>query len=149
MASNLKIPIIPLNFIKRTIQNSKEKKDFKESLTDFSKKNSFDLDYTIYIFIKESLRLNIFFNIQEDIRNDLLFEAIIFGSLNEPKLKIKPKNHKDIKEGKKDAFFTQLQKELIKFLYRNMDINSFNFDITLDYYLNLFFELSSYKKGKI
>lgn len=147
--NNYNTPIIPSIFIKKIIQNAKTKKTIEKELIEFANKNKFHPEHTIYSFVKESLRINVFFNIPEDIRHSLLFDAIIYASLNETKSKIKPQNYKDIKEGKKDAYFINLQQELINSVYRNLDTKSFNFNIILDYYLNMFFELSCLKKGKV
>lgn len=147
--NNYNTPIIPSVFIKKIIQNAKTKKTIEKELIEFANKNKFHPEHTIYSFVKESLRINVFFNIPEDIRHSLLFDAIIYASLNETKSKIKPQNYKDIKEGKKDAYFINLQQELINSVYRNLDTKSFNFNIILDYYLNMFFELSCLKKGKV
>lgn len=147
--NNYNTPIIPSVFIKKIIQNAKTKKTIEKELIEFANKNKFHPEHTIYSFVKESLRIDVFFNIPEDIRHSLLFDAIIYASLNEAKSKIKPQNYKDIKEGKKDAYFINLQQELINSVYRNLDTKSFNFNIILDYYLNMFFELSCLKKGKV
>lgn len=147
--NNYNTPIIPSIFIKKIIQNAKTKKTIEKELIEFANKNKFHPEHTIYSFVKESLRIDVFFNIPEDIRHSLLFDAIIYASLNEAKSKIKPQNYKDIKEGKKDAYFINLQQELINSVYRNLDTKSFNFNIILDYYLNMFFELSCLKKGKV
>lgn len=147
--NNYNTPIIPSVFIKKIIQNAKTKKTIEKELIEFANKNKFHPEHTIYSFVKESLRIDVFFNIPEDIRHSLLFDAIIYASLNETKSKIKPQNYKDIKEGKKDAYFINLQQELINSVYRNLDTKSFNFNIILDYYLNMFFELSCLKKGKV
>lgn len=142
------IPIIPILFIKKTLENNYSSKDISIKLKDFSNRNNYNLIEVNYFFIKEILKHKIFFNLKEEIREPLLFEAIHWASVNETRSKIRPKSYKDIKEGKHNAFFTQLQKEMIKCIYNSYEITSPNFDIILEKYLSFFFDLSCIKRNR-
>lgn len=139
---------IPLNFIKKSVQNYQNKKDLLEILKDYSIKNKIDLEILKFFFIKEVLRNNLFFKLDVDSRDSILFDAIFIASLNENKNKIRPKTYKDIKDDRQDTMLISLQKELIKSLFRNLDNTSFEFNITLNKYLLFFNDLSCVKRRK-
>lgn len=143
-----KIPMIPLNFIKKTIQTSDSEKNLFSKLNDFAKNQDFDLDIIKYFFTKELLKQNFFFTINEEIREALLYDAIYWASLMESRIKTRPKNFKEIKDGRKNPLFVQLQKEVIKSIYKNFDSTSMSFDIKLEYHLSFFFELYSIKRNR-
>lgn len=142
------IPIIPIIFIKKTLENNSSKKEIETILKEFSSKHNFTLVEVNYFFIKEILKHKLFFNLKEELREPLLYDAIYWASINETRSKTRPKSYKDIKDGKHNAFFTQLQKEMIKCIYNSYEVSSPNFDIILEKYLSFFFDLSCIKRNR-
>lgn len=147
-------PTIPTLFIKKAIQSifSTNTETIEVELTnkikEFAKFNKFNEEEVTYFFIKESIKHGFFFQIQEDARDIILYRAIKWASINETRNKTKPKTKDEIREDKRDAFFTQLQKELIVGLYKYEDTSSMKFEITLTKYICFFFDLSCIKRTK-
>lgn len=148
MAYEKEIIIIPLQFMKKTIQSNQNKKSLIDALKDYAGKNKLDLEFLKFSFIKESLRNNLFFKMDLDTRDSLLFDAIFLASLNENKNKVRPKTYADINDDRPDTLLISLQKELIKYLFRNLDNSSFEFNIILNKYLLFFNDLSCVKRKK-
>lgn len=143
-----KIPIIPLNFIKKTVQLAETEEALFSKLNDFSKNQDFELDVVKYFFTREILKHDFYFSLNEDVREALLYDSIYWASLMESKLKTRPKTFKEIKDGRKNPLFVQLQKEVIKSLYRVFDPASMSFDIKLEHHLSFFFELYAVKRNR-
>lgn len=149
MESNIEtLPVIPAIFIKNTLSESKEYTDLTEKILFFADYHSFDYEYTRYIFMLNILKNNLFFEMNENLRENLLYESTFWASLNECRKKIKPTSHDDFSEDKKNAFFTKLQTEVFKAVIKTKDINSPSFDIMLNKYILFFFDLSCIKRDR-
>ncbi len=143
-----KVPTISTLFMKGLIRDQKSYKGLIEQIKFYADYHSFDFEYTRYIFLLTCLKNHEFFNIEEDIRENLLYDSTFWASLNETKRKTRPANHEDFSDEKKDAFFTKLQKEVIKSIYHSFDHTLPTFDIILNKYILFFFDLSCIKRDR-
>jgi hypothetical protein len=150
MESNFfeKIPMIAPLYLKSVLREYKTYSELVEELKFYSDKHSFNYEYTLYIFLLNCLKNDDFFKLNEGLRENLLYDSSFWASLNETRRKTRPTSYEDIAEDKKDAFFTKLQKEVIKGIYRAYDPNHPMFDIILSKYLLLFFDLSCIKRDR-
>lgn len=152
--NKLYYPTIPTLFIKKIVQSifiddaAKIEMELTKKIKEFAKFNKFNEDECTYYFIKESIKHGFFFQINEEARDIILYKAIEWASINETRSKTKPKTKDEIRDDRKDAFFTQLQKELIVGLYKYEDVSSMKFEITLTKYICFFFDLSCIKRKK-
>jgi hypothetical protein len=139
---------LPDLFTKRLALNTKTEKEIREELISFSELHKKDLNETIYVFVKNILKQDLFFRMEEEVRNSFLFDAIYWSSAIETKKKIRPKNIESVPTEKVKDFYTKLQKEMILSLLRKHKDKEFMLNIELSKYLILFYELSCIKRNR-
>ncbi len=132
---------IPDLFVKRLLKDSKSFNDVKKELTVFAKRHEFNIDETIYFFTKKIINDDLFLDLEDSIKSELLFSSIYWASLQETKKKTRPKNGVSIPKEKDKNFYTKLQKEIIMAIYRRYQIQESLLEIKLTEYLIFFYEL--------
>lgn len=137
-------PLIPLSFIKKIYKNSFF--DLLSELKRYSQIHEYDLVETVYVFTRETIIKDLFFLMNEDIRDEILFISISWAATVEKTKKTKPKNAKEIRYIKDNPFFTQLEQELIKCIHRNYNLSEQKGSLELNKYLLFFYELLNTRK---
>lgn len=123
-----------------------------------SRNESFEIEEVIYFFVKSSLDNNHFFHLQEKVAEKAYYEAAFWASKKESKQKTRPTEFKDVDNKNSSRVFTKLLKSTINGLYRKHSMNcedltprsikSIPFDLELESYLNLLYEISCIKRAR-
>lgn len=140
---------LPDLFVKRLLRDSKSYNDAKKELGIFSKRHDFNAEETIYFFTKKIIKDGLFFELNEDIKSELLFNSIYWASLQETKKKTRPKNGASIPKEKDKNFYTKLQKDLVMAIYKEYSQHEALLEIKLTESLIFFYELSCIKRNRL
>jgi len=138
---------IPDLFVKRISQHTK-KEPIEEELKKFSRYHSLDYEFVFYTFVKKILKSDLFFKMNRDIANDILFQAVYWASGKETKKKIRPTSMQKVPKDKTKNFYTKLQKDTVLALCREFKDRPETLDIEMNDYLSMFFELSCIKRDR-
>lgn len=134
------------------------RKEISSSLSDYAKRYKFEECEVNYFFIKAILNNGFYFQMDEEIVKELLFDAIYWASIKETKQKIKPKNFNDVKDKKVHKYYTKLMTTLVNSLVakhfveedtkEDKDMKLIKFNLELSKYMELMYELSCIKRNR-
>jgi len=130
-----------------------------ERLELISKNEKMPIEETIYFFTKQSLDKGHFFDYSEEVQKELYFRAAYWASKEESKQKTRPKYFDDIDSKNYTRVFTKFLNSTIKALFKKHKLNftdidekstkSMMYDIEVEEYLNLLFEISCIKRDRL
>lgn len=142
--------VLPVPFLNK-LRKIDSIKEIKAELADFAIKNDFHKKEVTYAYVRVILKNGVFFSIDREVANNLLFDAAQWASTLESKQKTKPKKIEDIKEKRNSKPFTKLLKHLINSLiieFHSHENDNIKFDIELSDYLEIMYELSCIKRDR-
>ncbi len=124
-----------------------------------AKTENLTIEEVIYFFTKQSLDHNHFFGYSKEVQEKLYFKSAYWASKEESKQKTRPKNFKDIDNKNYTRVFTKFLISTMKALHVKHDINAIDlinkrstkcllFNIEMEEYLNLLFEISCIKRDR-
>ena len=112
----------------------------------------------LYYLVRSLLERDMFFNVREETRDKIFFEAVYWASKTETKQKNRPKSFNGVGDKKIERFFTKMTHSIISALIVKHDINQndihkstvkeIKYNLELSTYLNFLFEISCIKRSR-
>lgn len=147
MSTTYDFPTIQRAFVKSTVA-LRTQKAIEDNLKWYSEIHELKIEETIYVFIREAFALDMFFEIKEDVRDELLFKALRWASPREKKRKILPTSSKEISQTKDDPYFSRMQQYMTESFFRTHNMNNMADKIELNKYILFFYEMAFFTKIK-
>ena len=140
-------PTLKKAFVKNIVDLT-SLKEVNERLKCYADLHQYKIEETIYVFVRETLSLDFFFEIKEEIRDELLFIALEWSSPREKRRKLLPKNAKEISQTRDNPYFSSIQQNMMEAIFRKYDMKGIQGKITLNKYIIFFYEMSFFTKIK-
>ena len=123
-------------------------KEIIERLKCYATLHQYKIEETIYVFVRETFLLDLFFQIEEKVRDELLFRALEWASPREKRRKILPKSAKEISQTRSSPYFSSIQQNMMEAIFRKYNMEEMQGKLILNKYIVFFYEMSFFTKVK-